>query len=430
MSRSYKKFLLLCLAGLVSATGSGMTSFALGVYIYQKTLLSSMAGLLLLAGFLPGLLLAPVSGVLADRYDRRLLMMAGDGLSMTGVLIVLTSVSILEGSALIFGITVGVAVSSAFSSPVEPAFRATVSDLLEKEEYSKASAMMQLVSSARYLLSPILAGLVLSLWGIRTILILDLMTVLLTLPITHFVRREMKTTRKISPPCFKEEFRTGLRLICDKKGILLLVLFGILVSFCLGTIQTLMTPMILAFADESFLGFSTTFSACGMLAGGLFLSTIRLDKGFSRILGISLFFIGVCMVGFSAREERIFICVFGFLIFAALPFANTAIDYLVRTNIEAENQGKVWGLIGLISQAGYIVAYAVVGVLVDLVGKPLLMEGGILSKNLGQLIGVGEGRGAALFIISAGVLLSISAATLSQKHEIKELEEDHVLEAV
>lgn len=116
-----------------------MTSFSLGVYIYQYTGRSSMTGLLLLLGFLPGLLLTPFSGVLADRHDRRLLMMTGDGLSMLGVLTVLLSISLLHGNVLILGIGAGVAVSSAFSSLVEPAFRATVSDLLDKEEYTKAS---------------------------------------------------------------------------------------------------------------------------------------------------------------------------------------------------------------------------------------------------------------------------------------------------
>lgn len=427
MSRRYKKFLLLCLASLVSATGSGMTSFSLGVYIYQYTGRSSMTGLLLLLGFLPGLLLTPFSGVLADRHDRRLLMMTGDGLSMLGVLTVLLSISLLHGNALILGIGAGVAVSSAFSSLVEPAFRATVSDLLDKEEYTKASAMTQLVSSARYLLSPVLAGFLLSRWGVRAVLVLDLLTILVTLPVTYLIRREMKQEKKSQDSCLKEELRLGLRMVYEKRGIWLLVVFGILVSFCLGTLQTLMTPMILAFADEGFLGFATTFSACGMLAGGLFLGIVRLKKGFSRILDLSLIFIGLCMIGFSLRENRSLLCAFGFLLFAAIPFANTSIDYLVRTNILAKHQGKVWGLIGILSQTGYVLAYATVGSLADHIGRPLLAEEG---QALSRLLGTGQGRAAALFILLAGVLLILSAAVFSRRREIKELEEEPVLKDV
>lgn len=427
MSSGYKKFLLLWSAGLLSATGSGMTSFALGVYIYQQTGKSSRAGLLLLAGFLPGLLLTPFAGVLADRCDRRLMMMTGDGLSIIGLIGIWFS-TLTQEHPFLTGIVVGVAVSSCFSSLVEPAFRATVSDLLEKNEYSKASGMVQLISSARYLISPILAGLFLSHFGIHTILTLDILTILLTLPITYLVRREMKQSKTASDSDFITDLRLGFQLIYQKKGIRLLVLFGILVSFCLGTIQTLMTPMILSFADEAFLGFATTFSALGMLAGGVFLSSVPIQKEFTSILGTALLLVGLCMIGFAARENRHSVCLFGFFLFSALPFANASIDYLVRTNIPSNHQGKAWGLIGILSQLGYILAYSCVGIIADCITKPLLIRGGMLSETVGKLIGVSEGRGAALVIIFAGALLAVTGILLSQKTEIKQLEEPYVPE--
>ena len=85
MSSGYKKFLLLWGASLISESGSGMSSFALGIFMYQKTGLSTMTGLMILAGFLPGLIFSPFAGALADRHDRRVLMMMGDGLSIIGV---------------------------------------------------------------------------------------------------------------------------------------------------------------------------------------------------------------------------------------------------------------------------------------------------------------------------------------------------------
>ena len=86
---NYSKFLLIWSGQLVSAVGSGLTSFGLGVYVFQKT--GSAAGMALVAllAFLPVLLLSAPAGVLADRYDRRLLMMAGDGLSALGLVYIL-----------------------------------------------------------------------------------------------------------------------------------------------------------------------------------------------------------------------------------------------------------------------------------------------------------------------------------------------------
>ena len=82
-------------------------------------------------------------------------------------------------------------------------------------------------------------------------------------------------------------------------------------------------------------------------------------------------------------------------------------DYLARTNIPDELQGRAWGFIGFLSQIGYVVAYAVSGLAAD---------------GLGALTGKGVGRGAAIMVFISGVLLSVTALTLLRLSAIKELE--------
>lgn len=77
MKKSFNQFLLLWSGDFISAIGSGMTSFGLGVYIFQQTGKASFMALVTLLAFLPSLLLSPLAGVLADRYDRRILMALG-----------------------------------------------------------------------------------------------------------------------------------------------------------------------------------------------------------------------------------------------------------------------------------------------------------------------------------------------------------------
>ena len=428
MSSGYKKFLLLWGASLISASGSGMSSFALGIFMYQKTGLSTMTGLMILAGFLPGLIFSPFAGALADRHDRRFLMMMGDGLSIIGLLCILFSLQFLQKEMLVGGILLGAAISSGFSSLVEPAFRATISDLLKKEEYTRASGMVQLIPASRYLLSPVLSGLVLSFAGIRPVLMLDILTILITLPITYIVRREMRGIPKGEGTKLSEDLRLGFHIIYDKKGLWLLVMLGILVSFCLGTVQTLMIPMLLPFGGESFAGFATTVSACGMLVGGLILSRFSIKKDFSHILQVSLLGMGFFMAAFAWGNNKILICGFGFCLFMSLPFANAAMDYLVRVNVATTHQGKAWGLISLISQAGYVLAYALTGVAVDFIIKPFLQKEGNASKFALNIPGRAEGRSAALMIIIAAAFLMIIALTFPRKSEIRELEEENVLE--
>lgn len=67
---NYKKFLLLWSGEFISSIGGGLTSFGLSVYVFQKTGSAASMAVVALLAFLPVLLLSPVAGVLADRYDR------------------------------------------------------------------------------------------------------------------------------------------------------------------------------------------------------------------------------------------------------------------------------------------------------------------------------------------------------------------------
>lgn len=117
---SFGRFLILWSGDLVSAIGSGLTSFGLGVYIFQQTGSASKMALVTLLAFLPSLLLSAPAGVLADRYDRRLLMVLGDSLSVIGLLFILGCMTF-QGEASVWQICAGVTVSSVFASLLEPA---------------------------------------------------------------------------------------------------------------------------------------------------------------------------------------------------------------------------------------------------------------------------------------------------------------------
>lgn len=418
---AFKKFLLLCAGSLIASIGTGLTSFGLSVYVFEQTGLASATTLITLLAFLPSLILSPLAGVLADKYDRRVLMILGDGLSALGIVFIL--VCMVNGEAQLWQIGVGVTISSVFSSLVEPAFRATVTDLLSEEEYTKASGLIQVSGSAKYLLSPVLAGFLLAVSDIRLLLILDMCTLFVTVAATFFVRKGIVSKTIENSEKLLNGFKTGWAALIKKKGVLILTIVSTAITFFIASIQTLSTPMILAFANSKVLGSGITISATGMLVSGLLLGVIPIKKGYVKILCISLLLSGLCMAGFGFRENMVVICVFGFLFFSTLPFANASLDYLIRTNTANEVQGRIWGLVGIISQLGYVVAYAILGPLADYVFVPLLVKGGLLAKNVGAIIGVGSGRGIGLLIIITGILLAVTAVSLYRIKSVRELED-------
>ena len=400
-----RKFILLWAGELISSIGGGLTSFGLGVYIFQQTGSAANMALITLLGFLPTLLLSVPAGALADRYDRRLLMMIGDGCSALGIVFIL--VCMMNGGASLAQICIGVLISSVFSALLEPAFRATITDMLTREEFSRASGLVSLAGSARYLFSPILAGFLLTVSDVKLLLVIDICTFFLTVISAAVVRKSIgkKTAEKMDG--LLDSIRDGWRILRSERGVLLLVLVSSAITLFMGMFQILAEPMVLSFSDEKTLGITETICASGMLVSGLILGVRGIKRNFTGIMSMSLAAAGIMMIGFGLFENICTICISGFLFFAALPFASNCLDYLTRTHIPDDVQGRVWGLIGFLSQFGYVIAYAVSGVAAD---------------ALGQWTGMGVGRGSAMVIQAAGGMMAAIAVSMLFIRSIRGLE--------
>lgn len=416
-----KKFLTIWIGELISNIGSGMTAFAVSIYVYQLTGSATLVSFAALLAYLPTILLNPVGGILADRYDRRLMMICGDSLSAIGLLLMFVCIQM--GYVGVLPIFIGITISSVFVALLEPAYKATVTDLLSEEEYVKASGLVQIAGSSRYLISPVLAGLILSITDIRAILVIDMATIFITVFAVASVRKNIQVAKpNMEKLKLFDEFKEGMKSITSDKEVSSLVILMGLICFFIAFIQTLMAPMILAFADTRTLGIMESVSAVGMLIGSIAIGILNIKKGYSKVLTTSLMAAGVFMALTGTTTNINLIMLFCILFFTALPFINTIADVLIRIRIPNEVQGRVWGIISVLTQIGYVFAYAVCGILADYVFGPMLMKDGILAGSIGQIIGTGEGRGIGLMLIITGIIMFASAFIFGYKKNIKAME--------
>jgi len=198
------------------------------------------------------------------------------------------------------------------------------------------------------------------------------------------------------------------------------------ITFFLGFIQILSTPMILAFSNTATLGTLETICASGMLVSSIVIGVFSIRGGYVKMLSVSLFCTGIFMAFFGLRANIYVISTAGFLFFATLPFANTSIDVLIRKNLDNNVQGRAWGLIGVISQLGYVVAFAIAGLLADYLFTPMLLPGGLLASSVGRITGTGEGRGIGFLIIVSGFFVLLTSLLLARSTSVKKLENAHV----
>jgi DHA3 family macrolide efflux protein-like MFS transporter len=423
VQNSYSYFLIIWIGELLSTIGTGLTAFSLGIYAFELTGQATSATMVVLLTFLPALLLRPVGGVLADRLDRRLLMIIGNlGYAFGIGLVIFVMITKPQELWMIYP---GIALSSIFFAILSPAYKATVTDFVPKELYGKASGLVQLSGSAQFLLAPFIAGLLMSLTKISYILFLDLFTSVLSAIAILFVKRSFKTNViavKKTENHFIREMTEGLKAVVVDRGILILISVTSLILFYIGLLQALFTPMALSFTDPRTLGTAQSVCAIGMLISSLIIGLFGGKRKHVLILSVFLGLMGICYSFIGVIESIWAIILPGFLFFFTVPFVNSSIEVLIRQNVSNEKQGRVWALISVITNIGAMLAYAIAGFLADKIFNPLLMPEGALSTTFGLMFGVGPGRGIAFIFFISGIFVVILSVVIFRSNSIQQLE--------
>ncbi len=169
-----KSFFIIWVGQVISIVGSGLTGFALGVWMFERTGQATPFALTVLFSNLPGILLAPFAGSIADRWNRRWLMIlsdSGDALvTLCAVILVAT------GRLEVWHVYAIATLSSAFAAFQEPAYMASITMLVPKENLSRANGLVQTAQAVQVLISPLLAGALFGIVGMRGIFAIDFVT--------------------------------------------------------------------------------------------------------------------------------------------------------------------------------------------------------------------------------------------------------------
>lgn len=416
-----KKFIVLVLGQFISSIGSGLTDFGLAIYVYILTGSVMATSIISICAFLPSVVLAPIGGVLADHYDRRLMMIFGELFSGLSLLICIGTIASNNPSFIV--ICIGVAVNSIFAALIEPSFKASISDLLTEEDFAKAGGITQIAANAKLLVSPLIAGILMQFTTVNTLIWIDILTFFTTVFVILYIKKGRETKKQANKNLdFVRELQFGLKAI-NKKGIVAIIVVMTLAVFCLGFVQILSKPLALSFTGEKELGIITTICACGMLVGSLFVSCLKNIKSYQKILAFGLVFCGLFLGLMGVKENIYWMTVCGFLMFLCMPIIQVAADVMIRKSLPNEVQGRAFGMIGFISQLGYIVAYLLSGVLSDQVFEPFMRGDSTIALLIGKVIGDGVGRGIALLLFFVGVLLAILGVVFSRIRCVKALED-------
>lgn len=426
-------FAVVWIGQFVSIIGSGLTSFALGLWVYERTASVTPFALIALSGALPGVLLLPFAGAIVDRWDRRAAMITGDtGAALSAIVVALL---LFSGRLEVWHVYVAVAAGAVFSSLQLPAYLASTTLMLPKKHYARAGGLAQLSQGVSDVAAPLLAGLLIGHIGVGGVVLIDATTFLFAVATALSVRfptlgtsdeeeREQREQRQHGS-LFRETL-FGWRYIGARPGLLGLLLFFAAFYFLWGLVGPLITPMILAFAPVETLGLILSFAGGGILAGALLMSLWggpAPERRVKAILGFQLLG-GICFLLIGLQPSAALIALAAFGAHVTIPVVFSLNHALWQSKVASELQGRVFATRQMIAKLATPAAYLIAGPLADKVFEPLLQPQGLLAASVGQVLGVGKGRGIGLLFVLMGLLSILITLLWSAYPAVRNIERE------
>lgn len=422
-------FYLLWIGQSLSMFGSMLTSFGIGVWLFQKTGSVLDYVQLMLVSTVPALICLPWTGGFADRYDRRNILIGCELLSLVCMLVMgyLLWIDSFQPWQL-YVLQVVLAVGVAFQAP---AAYATISNLVPKALFGQASGMFGLTTALAQIAAPLLAASLLAAIGLHGLIMLDLVTFVVAivgLMLARFptggtlLSETSKTAAALAQPM--QNLRWAVAYLRDRPTLAKVYAYTCAATFLSNIVLILVTPMILSSYSPQVLARITTAGAVGALVAGMVMIGWGGPKKWTPWLLalVAVEGIAISVAGFSRSVAVISLCAFAVMASASLLSSCTQIIW--RKKVPADGQGRFAGLQQMVSLALLPLAALVGGLLANYVFEPAMLADGAWAQSLGEWFGIGKGRGTGLLFFVVGVVAVVVAVLALLDRRIYRLEDE------
>ena len=300
-----KNFTLLILGQLTSLFGNFIFKLALSMYVLEATGSATIFAGILSAATIPTIILSPLGGILADRADRRNVMVALDAL--TGVSVLCAALFLAESNAIavISTLLIILSILGAFETPT---VQACIPTMLQGDNIMKGNAVVNQVASLSYLIAPMLGGVLYAMLGLKPVMYASVVCFFITAMFECFIKLSYQRIQNQGGvlQIVEQDFLSSIRYISKEQTSIskMLLLTAFSRFFVMG-----ITIVGLPFLVRTVLGFNPRYygaaesalavaAILGSIAAGILAEKLKIHKLSVLLASLGIFIIPAGIVFF------------------------------------------------------------------------------------------------------------------------------------
>lgn len=371
----HKDFTLVVIGQIISLFGNGIVRFALPLHLLNQTGSAALFGIVTALSFLPMILLTPIGGIIADRVNKRNVMVT---LDFAAAFLMLAFFLLLGKVDLVVLLIITLMLLYSIQGAYQPTVQASMPLLQGKEHLLTANAIINQVSSLAGLLAPIIGGILFGLWGLPPIIVVSgicfflsaVMEIFITIPYTRIPKQQ--SVLKI----VRQDFSASFSFMRNEKPVIMKSIwiisgFNLFLSAMIIVSMPVLITQTLKMSDQLY-GYSQGALAAGGLVGGIFVGLfaqkMNVKNVYLLLLAGSVLLLptaaALCL-GLPPFITYLVISVSCFLMMSVATMVTVQLLTFIQGETPAHLTGKVLSLVMALAMCAQPLGQAVYGILFD-----------------------------------------------------------------
>ncbi|MBO4636067.1 MAG: MFS transporter [Clostridiales bacterium] len=396
-----RDFYILWLTQSLSQLGSGITAFALTLWLYDETGSALSTAALRICTYAPYVVMSIFAGAITDKFDKKKTMLICDALAAVSTIAVLMLYK--TGTLAVWHLYLINAVSGLMNTVQQPASEVAYTLIIPKDHYQKTGGLQSLSRSLISIGNPVIAAALYGLAGLELAIAVDLLSFAVAFTaLAFFVRIPKAAERKKADGSVLQLAKEGLVYLKSNPMILYVILFMAGVNLIASAFDAVLPALIKPNprGGDYVLGIVSSCAGIAMVIGSLIATAMPKPKDRVRVIYLTMLFsLGTENFFLAFSRSPVIWCLGQLIGWMLVPVMSTNQNVIMRNSVPEELQGRVYACRNTLQFFTIPIGLFLGGVMVDKVCEPF-MQG---REGLWPvLFGSGKGSGAALMMFILG----------------------------